>query len=87
MNDKVPSIDYKVRYEPARNQLTSYVPPDSYLERFKQERNDPVTSTHTSSCTSYECETRVVTWNTADSTGRMFEQRKRYSRSEKEYFG
>ncbi len=40
MNDKVPSIDYKVRYEPTRNQLTSYVPPDSYLERFKQERND-----------------------------------------------
>jgi len=36
MNNKVSSIDYKVGYEPARNQLISYVPPDSYLEQFKQ---------------------------------------------------
>ena len=40
MNDKVPSIDYTVGYAPTRNQFVDYVPPDSYLERFKQERKD-----------------------------------------------
>ena len=86
MNNKVPSIDYKIGYEPARNQLTSYIPQDSYLERFKQERNDPIASTHSSSLTSYECETRTLTWNAAENTMTMFEQRKKYSKETiKEY--
>ena len=85
MNNNVPSIDYAVRYEPARNQLPSYVPSDSYLQQFKQERTDPVISTHTSSRTSYECETRTLKWNAADSTMEMFEQRKKYSKEIKMY--